>query len=215
MSFWRRLFGSNEPTRTRGAPAAPKKSQEVCLALYVFNSRKISDEVTHLYGDSYGAYAEGELVKALSKALKPEGGWAALPSLVQACHGDLFDRSFFGETPTVRVFGNWLRAGTYGIDATHLESTTAGKFKSGLVLDYIAYVVGIGPVQKSHALRTHQELKTRNIVGYMGLVTLSRSPFLASIASELHLPLDMEIRGSKCSGWLASDEAIREAALER
>ena len=188
-----------------------KRSQETCLALYVFNSDKIDDEVS----GAYGAYSEGELLKALSKAVEPEGGWIALPSLVQACHGDLFERSTFGETPAVRVFGNWLRAGTYGLDAANLESTVVGKFKSGQNLDYIPYVVGIGTVQKSHALRTHQELKARNIVGYIGLVTLDRAPFLANVASELHLPFNMEIRGSKCSGWLASSETIREAGLER
>jgi hypothetical protein len=211
MLFWKKLFGSKEVQGTQPAAVTPKRSQEACLALYVFNSDKISNDVS----GAYGAYAEGEVLKALSKALEPDGGWTALPSLVQACHGDLFERSMLGETPAVRVFGNWLRAGTYGLDATNLESPVIGKFKSGQNLGYIPYVVGIGTVQKSHALRIHQELKARSIVGYIGLVTLDRAPFLANVASELYLPFDMEIRGSKCSGWLASSEAIREAGLER
>jgi len=188
-----------------------KKSQDLCHALYLFNSDKISDEVSC----AYGAYAEGELLKALSKAVEPEGGWIALPSFVQGCHGDLFENSMLGETPAVSVFGNWLRSGTYGLDATNLESNLVDKFKSGQNLGYIPYVVGIGAVQKSYALLTHQELKACNTVGYIGLAILNSAPFLADIAVELHLPLVMEIKGSKCNGWLASSETIREAGLER
>lgn len=187
------------------------KSGSASLALYVFNSNKISDEVSGFYG----AYAEGELLKALSKALEPEGGWTAMPSLVQACHGDLFEESRLPGMPlTVRVLGNWLRAGTYGIDATNLDSSFVGKLKSGKSLSFIPYVVAMGAIQQSYALEAHEELKGRNVVGYLGLFTLSEAPSFADVASELCLPFDMEIRGSKCKGWLASSKVLRDAGLE-
>jgi len=187
------------------------RSLDRVLAFYVFNSNKISDEVSGFYG----AYAEGELLKALSKALEPRGGWMAIPSLVQACHGDLFEQSRLPGMPlTVRVLGNWLRAGTYGIDATNLDSSFVGKLKSGKSLDFIPYVVGMGAIQKSYALEAHEGLKDRNVVGYLGLFTLSAAPSFADVASELSLPFDMEIRGSKCRGWLVSSKVLRDAGLE-
>lgn len=138
----------------------------------------------------------------------------AIPSLVQACHGDLFEKSRLGGPLTVRVLGNWLRAGTYGIDATYLDSSFVGKLRSGKSLGFIPYVVGMGAIQKSYALEAHEGLKGRNVVGYLGLFTLSEGPSFEDVASELCLPFDMQIRGSECKGWLASSKVLRDAGLE-
>ena len=178
------------------------KCREACSALYVFNSTKISDEVS----GSYGVYAEGELLKALSKAIEPEGGWTAFPPIVQACHGDI-------GASRLEILQNWIRTGTYGIDAAGFEPKVLNKD-----LGFITYVVGIGPVQESHALQTHQGLKDLGVVGYMGVITLNhdQASSLGSVANALGLICDMKINGkgsSKCSGWLASSESILAAGL--
>lgn len=211
------LFTSGkESKKYQSAATPPKRNSEACLALFVFDSDKIDDEVS----GPYPWYAQGELLKALSKALEPEGEWTAIPSPIRACHGELFEEAAFGETPSVIVLRDWIKAGTHGIDATHLDSNFAGKLKLAQWLDQIPYVVGVGAIQKSYALGAHKELKGRNIIGYLGLFTLSKAPSLVNVAEELHLPVEtsaglMEIRGSKCKGWLASEEAFREAGLER
>ena len=109
-------------------------SASLCLAFYVFNSDKISNEVSAFYS----AYAEGELLKALSKALEPRGRWMAISSLVQACHGDLFEESRLPGLPVmVRALGNWLGAGTYGIKAAYLDSSFISKLESSESLGFI------------------------------------------------------------------------------
>lgn len=210
MSFLNKLFGKGEPAKVKTPSVSPKGSGEACLAVFVFNSKEISDKVS---GASYGEYAEAELLKAVSKTLEPKGGWT-ICSPMQACHGDLFEESVFGETPVVEVLGNWIRSGAFGIDAVHLDSGLVAKLQTGQRIGYIPYAVGAEPMPKSHAQAAHQELKGKSAVGYLGFFTLGKAPPLAIIASKLLLPCDMKIRDTKCSGWLASSEALRQAGLE-
>jgi hypothetical protein len=202
-----------------------KKVLETCLTLYLFNSNKISDEISL----SYGEYAEGEILKAISKTLQPQGQWTTLASSIQVYRGDILDQSMDGGIPPVRLLRDWIRTGKAGLDATNLDSDVVSRFKSGEDLGYVPYALGIAILQKTNAIRTHQELKSRRVVGYIGLATQGNS--FAAFASEtngpstrdvstvtraLGLPQRFEINGSNCSGnLLASDKDISEAGLNK
>jgi hypothetical protein len=189
--------------------------RDLCLSLFIFNSDKISSEISVT---SYGGYAERELLKALSRALKEHGGWDALPPLVQACHGDLFERSILGKDPSIDIMTKWLERKAYGINSEHLDENMVGRLKSGRKLGYIPYVVGMHPLPKSFAVATHRELMSRNVVGYLGLVTLHEVTSFVDVAHAISLPLEMEIKAKKLNGdWLArhvSSKDYGDACLE-
>jgi HEAT repeat protein len=189
----------------------PVIHHKLCLALYVFDSDKISSDVSL----GYGGYAQSELLGALAKALVPEGGWVALSGLVLACHGDLTSRSFLGEKPSTKVLGNWLQSSTHDIDSSQLDQQLVYSLRNYQVVGYIPYVIGLGPLPELYALNANQLLKEFRVIGYKGLFTLQGDYPIANLDTELYLPLHMEICGSKCRGWSVSDEVLREIGLER
>ncbi len=74
---------------------------------------------------------EGELLKAMSKALEPEGGWAALPLSVQACHGDLIDIPMLGHEPASDVLAGWLRKQIDVVGTQSLSDETYAMLQRG------------------------------------------------------------------------------------
>jgi hypothetical protein len=202
-----------------------KKDMETCLALYLFNSNKISADVS----PSYGEYAEGGILKAISRTLQPPGQWTTLASPIQIYRGDILDQSIDGGIPPVRLLTDWIRSGKAGLDASNLDSDVASKFKSGENLGYVLYALSIAILQKTNAIRTHQELKSSRSVGYIGLVTqgntlaafanATNGPStrdVSTVTRALGLPQRFEINGSNCSGnLLASDKDISEAGLHK
>jgi len=201
--FDRKIYSGENSGRTS------EPGEKSCMAFYMFNSDTISREVSSMYT----AYAEGEFLRCLSRALKPYGGWSALPPLVQACHGDLFERGFGLGKPAIFVLGTWLKAGTYGIDATYLDKDMVNTLRSRKSLGYLPYTVGLSTILTLYATDLHQELQVRSIVGYLGLMTFKNTP-LPVIAGQLNLTYNMEIRGTLCKGWQANITIIREVGLD-
>jgi hypothetical protein len=202
-NFDRKKYSEENSGRTS------EQDEKSCVALYVFNSDTISREVSNMYA----AYAEGEFLRCLSRTLQPYGGWSALPPLVQACHGELFERGFGLEKPAIFVLGNCLKAGTFGINVTYLDKNMVNTIKSRKNLGYLPYAVGIGTIMTLYAMDLYQELQVRSPVGYMGMIILENAP-LPVIAGHLHLTFNMEIRGTTCKGWQANITIIREVGLD-
>lgn len=209
MSFWKKLFGNKESKKDQPAAISPNVSQEACLALFIFNSDNISSNVSSTYGN----YAQTEILKALSEVVKSTGGWATYSSLILGCDGDLFEKSMMGKTPSLRVLSDWLRERTYGIDGSCVDSQLLTNIKRHQNLNYIPYVVGIGPIEKSYALDVHQKLKAKSPVGYLGLFTLSGAIDIPDLDNLLYLPQHMKIKGNKCTGWLVSSDDLHETGL--
>jgi len=201
----------NEWKQTQELHAGQQIIRSAPIAFYVFNA----DRITNGVSTGYGSYAEGELLKTLATSLVPLGGWTKLPTVVHACHGDLFADSALGETPALRVLAGWMSAGTYGIDASRLDADLLARLKTAQNPDYFPYVVGVQGVPEPTLSGAHDQLRTRKIVGYLGMFVLVNAPMLVQVASELTLPHDMQIRGINCTGWLAPQEAYDEAGLRR
>lgn len=179
-------------------------------AIFVFNSDEISDKVSSVYG----AYAQGEVLKAISRGLEPFGGWETCPPVMLCCNGDLFERSVLGETPSLIVLSNWIKGRLYGIDVKFLDPDMVKKVKANKSLEYIPYVLGIGPIARPHALIAHNELKANRVIGYLGLFTLTDVD-IPRLDGLLYLPQNMKIMGRKCIGGMASSDDLREAGLEK
>jgi len=209
MAFINKNF---DPERYSGENSGQtsEPDEKSCMALYVFNSDTISREVSSMYS----AYAEGEFLRCLSRTLQPYGGWYALPPPVQACHGELFERGYGLAKSAIFVLGNWLKAGTFGINTTYLDKDMVNTIKTGKSLGYLPYIVGVGTILTLYATDLHQELQVRSTVGYMGLITLENAPLLPVIAGQLNLTFNMEIRGTRCKGWQANITIIREVGLD-
>ena len=180
---------------------------EPCDALFVFDADEISNRVSA----GYGAYAQGAILKALSAARTPEGGWRA--ALIYGCDGDLLEQSFFGG----RKLGfwnlvSWFRQGTHSIDATLVDLEIADLLQLGKPLTRTLYLVGLEPPQRRHVIASHKSLQAAGTVGYLGVFTL-RAISLIEVADSLGLVAKAVIQDSECTGWLASEAALREAGL--
>ncbi|MFQ6116255.1 MAG: hypothetical protein ACE5NG_19530, partial [bacterium] len=136
------------------------------------------------------------------------------PPVILCCNGDLFEKSVLGEIPSLTVLSNWIKRGLYGIDVKYLNPGMVRKVKANQSLDYIPYVVGIGPIPGSHAIMAHNELKAKGVIGYLGLFTLTGVD-IPRLDGLLYLPQNMRITGRKCVGGMASGDDLREAGLER
>ena len=206
-----KILGEELPAQKKAVvPEGGRPAESLVSAMFVFNSDEISDEVS----STYGAYAQGEILKALSRGLKPLGGWGACPPLMLCCHGDLFEKSVMGEIPSLIVLSNWIKRGLYGIDVKYLDSDIVRRVKANQSLDYIPYIVGIGPIPKSYAIIAHNELNAKGVIGYLGLFTLTGVD-IPRLDSLLYLPLSMKITGRKCVGGMVRDDDLREAGLVR
>ena len=105
--------------------------ETLTTALFLFDAQRISREVSN----SYGAWAEGELLKSLTEVLRPYGGWALFTRTALVCHGDMFS----GEYP---ILCNWIRNGSYGrfrIDMTRIDADTpVASFKNLSQIIFVA-----------------------------------------------------------------------------
>ena len=126
------------------------------------------------------------------------------------CNGDLFEE----HPPSLTVLSNWIKRGLYGIDVKYLDPGMVKKVKANQWLEYIPYVVGIGPISGSYARMAHNELKAKGVIGYLGLFTLTGVD-IPQLEGLLCLPQNMKITGRKCIGGMAGSDDLREAGLER
>ncbi|MGA2721492.1 MAG: protein kinase [Bryobacteraceae bacterium] len=203
-TFWRDLLG-DAPAGQSGLQKATKhdtgsttqRRREPCDAIFLFDSNAISEEVSA----GYGSYAQSEILKALGAARGPDGGWAA--ALIWGCDGDLFEP---------QILASWLDHGTYNIDASLVQDSILCTLRSGQRLNTILYVVGLEPLERRHVAEIHRRLQDPQTAGYLG-VFLLRPELLSRIAEELGVPAKMVIRDSECTGWLASQESMRQAGL--
>jgi len=215
MSFWKDLLGDKPLGHKNEArqPFDPNSSRtpdmppwEPCDALFVFDADEISDRVS----GGYGAYAQGAILKALSAARAPEGGWRA--ALIYGCDGDLLEQSFGEQTPGFWKLGSWFRQGTHAIDATLVDFEIADLLQLGKPTTRTLYLVGLEPPQRRHVIASHKVLLEAPTVGYFGVFILEPIS-LTDVANSLGLVAKAVIQGSECTGWLASEDALREAGL--
>jgi hypothetical protein len=207
LTFWRELLGDRPlgEDRQRNAPkdddrttsaATGQRRREPCDALFLFDSNEISAQVSA----GYGSYAQGEILKALSAARAPEGGWG---SFISGCDGDLFE-------PQILV--SWLRDAKYNIDASLVQDKILHPLQARQRLSTILYVVGLGPPERRHVLDMHTRLQESQTVGYLGVFILE-AELIPLIAGELGIMAEMMIRNTECTGWLASHEILRQVGL--
>ncbi len=206
MNFWKDLLGerprgNNNDSQTAFDPTTSRTSDsppwEPCDALFVFDADEISERVSA----GYGAYAQGAILKALSAARATEGGWRA--ALIYGCDGDLIG------------FANlvsWVRQDTHGIDSTLVDLELADLIRLGKQLTRTLYLVGLEAPQHRHVIASHNSLQATGTVGYLGVFTL-RAISLIELADALGLVANAVIQDSECTGWLASEAALREAGL--
>jgi hypothetical protein len=180
------------------------------LAIFLFNSDEISKSVS----SAYGQYAEGELLKALSGAIKPDGGWGSLNSSIMGFHGDIVNVSMFGDKTSLTNLRSYL-ADTATVSTTDLDPGFLAQLNHNVEIGFIPYAVGLEPIQDKQAVRTHLEMKTKNVVGYLGLVyfDLKTVPYWTNISGNLSLSSGMEINGTVCKGWLATFKVIQDVGL--
>ncbi|MDH4208587.1 MAG: hypothetical protein OEV76_06920 [Anaerolineae bacterium] len=212
MDLLRRLIGS--------------KSQ---MAIWVFDSNKIGDQVT----SDYGAYAEMHLLQALGQALRPHGGWQARN--VVACHGDLFTTDIVGDLTGTALLSEWVGGRCSGVvsclGAELTQALRADRSSAG----FIPYAVGAWPVAPSVAAAVDQGMRLSASVGYLGYLLIGETARLSSLASRLasvreagvagsdgffmavalalSLPVKMGIRKGKAFGWLVSDTELESLGL--
>jgi HEAT repeat protein len=179
------------------------------LALFVFDSSAISAKIS----PSYGSFAETELLKALAAATVHTGGWSALGGGLLGCHGDLLERSFLGEVPSLKVLSNWMANGDHGIDVSGLDPLVASKLRSGESIGFSPYAVGLAkiPAKVTHAADHYLR---SNTLGYTGLITLNSDHDITRLDSQLALPQHLSLHGTLCKGWAATAEVLTEIGLQ-
>ncbi|HYA45145.1 MAG TPA: HEAT repeat domain-containing protein [Acidimicrobiales bacterium] len=127
---------------------------------------------------------DSRVFSALTEAFKSDKAGA---EAVRASSGDLFDHSFTGGTPGQKVLINWLRSSSYGPDTGKLKADIAGRLKSGSALDFIPYVIAVGPAENRRLAEVDRMLTEASIVAYLGLVMLSAAPPMGNLSMDLHL----------------------------
>ena len=183
------------------------------IALFLFNSDAISKQIS----TAYGQYAEGELLKSLGKALKPDGGWESLESSLVGFHGDIGNIDMFGgPTPLARL-GSYLTNVAFGMSVTtkDLDSIFLEQLKQNQEIKFVVYGVGIGILLTKQVVHTHWLMKNKNVLGYLGLAYFDMDVRRdwGNIYKNLLLSAGLEIKGKVCTGWLAKPQDIREAGL--
>ena len=213
MSYWKDLLGGIPRGDNSGGLKGPSGSKDPDTsgweprdALFLFDADQISNQVSA----AYGAFAQGAVLKAMSAARVPEGGWRA--ALIYGCDGDLLDQSLMGETPGFQQLSSWLRRGTHEIDTTLVDVEISDMLQLRKPLRRNLYVVGLEPPQRRHVVMAHQKLESDQAIGYLGVFIL-KAVSLSDLACELGLVAKSVIQDSECTGWLASHDDLQEAGL--
>lgn len=217
MDFIKNLFGNKE-----GKPSSQQNQTAwddgrywggSPIALFLFNSNAISKQIS----TAYGQYAEGELLKSLGKALQPVGGWESLKSSLVGFHGDIVDVDIFGNPTPLTKLRYFLTDVAYGLSVIKkdLDSTFLEQLKQNQEIRFGVYGVGIGILPTKQIVHAHWLMKTKNVVGYLGLAYFDmdvRGDW-GNIYKNLLLSAELEIKGKVCTGWLAKPQDIRVAGL--
>lgn len=231
LGLFEKLFGSK---KEHEMPNKLGDNETERMSLYIFNSNKIDESVSGMYG----AYAQGRFLEALHRVVQPIGGWKSLlGSGLVGCHGDLFDKDIFGKPTGTSVLADWIKLKS--IASIRLAADFLDKLKiDPTKVDCIPYAIGVWPIHESIAVSTHNILLSSNAIGYLGNFSLKPNPRLSfvdtrlslmheaglsgsdaifgAIASTLCLPVKMGIRTSgQCFGWLISDAEITALRLSK
>jgi len=204
----------------------PKKTATRTIAFFVFDSDLIAAEVS----DMYGGYIHAAVLKALAAAVKPPGGWKALPRPVKGCHGDLLENSALGNIPGAQVLRSWISAKTHGMDLSDLDEDLALEWESegflkeigeqfgedlgeGLPPMFVPYLVGFDG-SPGHILDgLHAEIQRRGTKGYKGRFIFTAPGDFKKMAADLGLVDDLRISGTICSGWQVSSKVVKDVGL--
>lgn len=161
------------------------------ISFYVFNSNKIDESVSGMYG----AYAQKKLIEALYKVIKPLGGWNSLPDNGVVCsHGDLFEQDIYGKPTGITIVGNWIKEGF--INSERLVPDFAESLKlnpSGIA--FVPYAIGMCPMSDTMALNTHSQLDS-DVFGYLGYFTVEPNSHLGYIGERLASVYEVGIIGN-------------------
>jgi ankyrin repeat protein len=187
MSFWKRLFGVVEgppvhrPLLATLQPTLPdqdkrddiKASASVCseaTAIFVWKA--------DVMPTSYGRVAQDALSSAFRIALRPN--LAEVLSL-EARAGDVLGPNPIGES--LRSFLMRANAETANVDAEIRASIRTGK-----AVDYIPYVLVVNAGSDRIQL-AHQELLGKQVVGYLGVISINPPISLSRVERQLSLPI--------------------------
>jgi hypothetical protein len=199
MAFWKKRIGSDQPSETiepNPEVNLASSQKERCLAVFIFDADRASKRSGY-----YGSYIEGELLKALYSSLPTGQGWFAEP-MFGGFHGDLFDSGI----ETVR---EWIRSDNCPV---YMDSDSKKTLQSDAELHFIPYAIGIGTIHSAYAIRAHEALSSQSVAGYLGLLMPSALSTV-TLGRSLQLPCDLRVDFNKCTGWLASADALRDAGL--
>ena len=187
MSFWKRLFGVVEgppvhrPILATPQPTLPdqdkrddiKASAGVCseaTAIFVWKA--------DVMPTSYGRVAQEALSSAFRIALRPN---PAEVLGLEARAGDVLGPNPIGAS--LRSFLMSVNAETANVDAEIRASIQTGK-----VVDYVPYVLVIN-VESDGIQLAHQELLGKQVVGYLGVISINPPIALSRVGGQLSLPL--------------------------
>lgn len=195
--------GSSFRPRTTPQDANP------VIAFYVFDTVKISRAETDCIGD----YAETELLGALYETVKRVGEWRGiqLPAGILGCHGDLIDWSISSSAPARQTLRSWLWSGSFGIDASRLDSEFESALRSTGPLETTPFMIGLVGLKDFAFVEAERRLRNSTI-GYLGYFTLQGVP-LREAADALSLVIEPKICGNAASGWAVTPENLRRLRL--
>jgi hypothetical protein len=174
------------------------------FALFVFDAGAI-----RAADKSPASYAQGEVLKALSVAMRDEGGWRQW--LTAACGA--------AKGPQARTVVDWLgeREPTFKAAAAHVEPALADLVKNdGQAPNGEWYVVVVGRLSEPVAKKTHEILMDPPPIGLAAFAALRvHPPTIERFQHPLGLEPGMEIKGGALAGsWEASREDIETAGLK-
>lgn len=188
MSFWSKLFGARKSTKPVTRPSAatpvlqPKQTASPTPSQPASRSPDQEASVIFIWDvdvmpSLYGQAAQEAICAAFKVALKPD---PAKPLGLEGRAGDLL-----GGNPiqTFRAFLSGLNATT-----VNLDSDLQGAIQSGTAVTYVPYVVVLNAKSRDIQL-AHEELRAKQTVGYLGMVTVQPVLSLSTVESRLSLPL--------------------------
>jgi len=153
-------------------------------------------------GQDYGAYAQGETLKALSVALASEGGWSLWLTACAGAVGGGTARVGGGPSLGARNLAEWLSGTGFGytFDSTRVEAGAAARMRepgAGMT----PYVVAVGRLGQGAAARLHEAMMDPQAAGYVGMMLVKSNPAtIERISEPLELEVGLEIKGAVCRG---------------
>ncbi len=173
------------------------------FAVFVFDGAAI-----RAANQSPGAYAQGEVLKALEVAMRDDGGWR---QWLSAAAGPANDRD---AKALVDMLGE--REATFKCALSSFEPAIGEAVKSGGQPSGDWYVVIIGRLSEHVAKRAHETLMDPPPIGLAGFAGMrAHPPTIERFIQPLGLEPGLEIKGDLLVGaWQASREDIETAGLK-